>query len=110
MDVKIFALDPGPRNSGWVSLTFSPERKCVVLHDCGVDSIIGYHDETNSIATGIWNFVHVRLCQVLKGVDFVLVEYQFPTWEKPMVYAYVKNTCVEIAFKSQFPPEKVKTI
>lgn len=82
-----------------------------MLHDCGVDAIIGTDDDaTNSIATGVWNFVHVRLCQVLKDVKCVYVEYQFPTWDKPMVYMSVKNTCIEIAFKSQFPPEMVKTV
>lgn len=110
--LTIFSVDPGPVNTGWVFGSFVPSTGVLTLIDGGVSRLVdesGDWDEA-SIASGVWRFVNVDQARYLKDVSQVLLEFQFPMWDKPNVYSYVKNRLVEISIKSHFPPDRVRSL
>lgn len=108
--MKIFSLDPGPRNCGWVSASFEPESGVLVLEGSGVVAVINQENEMESMARGLWELRNEELRDILDKADRILVEYQFPDYDKPLVFTSVKNTVIEIAFKAMFHPDRVTTI
>lgn len=109
--LTIFSVDPGPVNTGWVFASYDKELCVLSVHDVGISRLVdGDGWDESSIASGIWRFVTEEHKERLTDIGQVLVEFQFPTWEKPLVYAYLKNKVTELAFKSHFPPDRVRSL
>lgn len=116
--LTIFSIDPGPVNTGWVFATFDKTPGVLSLVACGISRLVQEDTvwDESSIASGTYRFWHEEHKEKLEVINGnrkeaqVLVEFQFPIWEKPQVYAYLKNKVVEVALKSHVRPDRVRSI
>lgn len=102
-------------NTGWAFGAFDKTLGVLSLTSCGVSRLVGEETvwDESSIASGVWRFVYVLHQDKLERLNNqgeVLVEFQYPMWEKPHVYSYLKNKVVEVALKSHFRPDRVRSV
>jgi len=113
--LDILSVDPGTVNTGWSSCEYTAASEgsagVLSLGSCGVSRVIDESGD-DSIAFGVWKLVHVEWEQVLDKNPYthVLIEYQYPIWEKPLVFTSMRNKLVEMAIKSHFHKHNVSYV